>query len=202
LTTAIFYGHGRYRESDGYTVVPGGCNLFFFAKHVEEIATDRMNHIWGMISSAIDEGVDWLTGGAFEKMKSSDYRHVRQVLPGGASVQNYRLFPPEGLPNLNGTNIVRTANDEFSTPMQVNVITTNNEDGVTLKSLLQTHGTQGSRLVWICCRAIDGSKDSLLDMFTHRGPTDAFHDEGTGQTVQPYYREDNYYRGVSNQFRR
>jgi len=200
LTTAIFYGHGRYRESDGYAVVPGGCNLFFCAKHVEEIAVTRMTHIWGMISEAIEDGVDWLTGGPFAKMKSSDYCHVRQVFADGASVPNYRLFPPDGLPSLNSTNIVSTTQD-FKSPMRVNVITTDQEDGVTLKSLLRAHGGYGSRLVWICCRAIDGSKESLLDLYDFRGPTEPFEDDNTGQTVTPYYRKPDYYRGVANQFR-
>lgn len=189
-----------YRESDGYAVVPGGCNLFFCAKHVEEIAVDRMNQIWGTISDAIEDGVDWLTGGSFEKMRSSDYCHIRQVFPDGASVKNYRLFPPDGLPNLNGTNIVSTTED-FSSPMRVNVVTTAEEDGVTLKSLLAQHGAYGSRLVWICCRAIEGSKETLLDMFDVHG-VQPWDDEKTGQHVTPYYRTNSYYRGVANQFRR
>lgn len=199
LTTTIFYGHGRYRESDGYAVVPGGCNLFFCAKHVEEVAGTRMTHIWEMLSEAIDEGIDWLTGGSFANMASQSYGHMRQVFPEGASVQNYRLFPLANLPPLNPTNIVSTTRD-FRSPMSVNVISTQDEDGVTLKELLRTHGAFGARLVWICCRAIEDSQNSLLDMFAPKGRVTPWDDDGT--TVTPYYREPNYYRGVSHQFRR
>ncbi len=50
----IFWGHGDWGPEDGYTFIPQGSQLYFFARHKEEINTERMDSIL----YAVKEGID------------------------------------------------------------------------------------------------------------------------------------------------
>lgn len=136
----IFWGHGSWsdKESPAKVAVPTGCRLLLFARHKEEISTNRMHAI-----------VDWLCRRQDETdfvALMKDFSSLRRIKRAGETVHNYRLYPQDmGLP---------VTDDEV--PDLYTLVTTDRDDGVTLASLMAEHGAPGTTLMWLPCRALKG----------------------------------------------
>jgi len=172
----VFYGHGELlaNENPDKTTVPGGCKLLLFARHKEQISVNRMREIvydlanygWGSCYYIIPdriEGIEYLadnTGrrrwdpGFISRMK--DAGHLRRIKDGGQPVHNYRLFPQDAT-----TGYMESVEGLYK------VVTTEDENGVPLDTLMQEHGKPGTMMLWVPCRAVENlpAKDTLLDLY-------------------------------------
>jgi len=90
----IFWGHGDWGLEDGHTSIPQASQLHFFARHKEEINTERMDSILYAVKEGVDRGV--------ENIIKNDYfdlfedRSQRRIKPEGARTRNYRPLSLSG----------------------------------------------------------------------------------------------------------
>jgi hypothetical protein len=148
----VFYGHGELMqgENPGKAAVPTGCKLLLFARHKEVINTHRMQDI---VLDLIDNGLGaryirykrgrrWVPG-FISRMK--DAGHLRRVKDAGQQVHNYRLFPQDKF-----TRYVDSVEGVFE------AVTTEDDAGVPLATLMERHGRPGTTMLWVPCRAVEG----------------------------------------------
>lgn len=146
MKTIMFWGHGEWRPTDGHTNVPLHCQLFFFARHNEEINTERMHYIQYAVIQSLEDEADWLENQRFGSMKTDG--NLRRIKIAGARIRNYRLMKPSG-------GVYEP--DEEQVPKQLAsdcaLVTTSATDGETLVELFKRCPGPGVNYLWLPCRA-------------------------------------------------
>lgn len=187
----LLFGHGSFApdEAPGKATVPGGCRFCLFARHGEEIDGTRMKHLSYYLGrynvDALAQQADLLGHADFmDEMKQG--QHLRRIKTAGDQVHNYRLFPPSGLQyDLYG--------EQAETG--VKLVTVDEEHGVTLAQLFERHGTPGSILMWVACRAIVGQVRHGIDGYDlPPSVTEVARTDGEGM-MPVYRRTDGYFKG-------
>lgn len=161
----IFWGHGDWGPDDGHTYIPQGSQLYFFARHKEEINTARMDSILYAVTTGIERGV--------ENVIKNDYfdlhedQSLRRIKPEGARVRNYRLLPPSG-----GVCVPEELDPEVAAVCKI--ITTSKAKGEHLEDLFKRCGSPATYL-WLPCRAVRGvEKNLFVDGFNYTREPDYF----------------------------
>lgn len=189
----VFWGHGMWKkdEKPTHTFVPSGSQLYFFARHKEEIDTNRARDIVTALRLLPGPRRAEFLG----EMKA--LRNIRRIFGGGERVRNYRLMPSDG----------RTWMYEDDRNVRQDVyelVETQEEEGVTLSKLFIRHGGPGNVYLWVPCRAVDGESfvdvgygDTLSDLAEgHPNLQRTIGVNGGNETVQGFKRGANYSRKV------
>ena len=125
MADIFVFGHGEWKPSDGYTVVPAGTSVKFY--------TEGNKLMTVAFATQLMTGQD---GGAMPDLEAGAFR----------SVQNMRLYPA---PEYHAA-VQQAIQQAGGTAGDIRIV--NNAGGVTLQSLLEE--LKGNDLTWIACRAL------------------------------------------------
>ncbi|UTH29638.1 putative adhesin [Ectopseudomonas hydrolytica] len=162
----IFWGHGDWGPEDGHTFIPQGSQLYFFARHKEEINTERMDSILYAVKEGIDRGVKNIIKNEYFDLHEE--RSLRRIKPGGARIRNYRLLPPSG-------DVYAPEPLDSKIAAVCKIITTAKPEGERLEELFKQYGAGPATYLWVPCRAVRGVEDNLfVDGFNYEREADYF----------------------------
>lgn len=162
----IFWGHGDWGPEDGHTFIPQGSQLYFFARHKEEINTERMDSILYAVKEGIDRGVKNIIKNEYFDLHEE--RSLRRIKPGGARIRNYRLLPPSG-------DVYAPEPLDSKVAAVCKIITTAKPEGERLEELFKQYGAGPATYLWVPCRAVRGVEDNLfVDGFNYEREADYF----------------------------
>lgn len=162
----IFWGHGDWGPEDGHAFIPQGSQLYFFARHKEEINTERMDSILYAVKEGIDRGVENIIKNEYFDLHED--RSLRRIKPEGARIRNYRLLPPSG-----GVCTPDPLDPTVAAVCQI--ITTTNPDGERLEALFGRCGNSPATYLWLPCRAVRGVENNMfVDGFNYTREPDYF----------------------------
>lgn len=162
----IFWGHGDWGPEDGHTFIPQGSQLYFFARHKEEINTKRMDSILYAVTEGIERGVENIIRN--EHFDLHEERNLRRIKPEGARIRNYRLLPPSG-------DVYAPDPLDPTVAAVCQIITTAKPEGERLEALFKQYGTGPATYLWLPCRAVRGVEDNLfVDGFNYTREPDYF----------------------------
>ena len=186
----LLFGHGSFdpKENPAKVAVPTGCKFCLFARHKEHIHGDRMSDLSYYVSqynkNLLGSVANLL---AHEKFKDEMMKghHLRRIKTGGDQVHNYRLFPPVGL-------TLNMCDEDSETP--VKLVTVQDDKGVTLESLFKMHGADGTVLMWVACRSVNGI-DGRVDGYGLPPTITEVRSTATGKMVPLLHRSDGYFKG-------
>lgn len=162
----IFWGHGDWGPEDGHTFIPQGSQLYFFARHKEEINTKRMASILYAVTEGIDRGVENIIKNEYFDLHEE--RNLRRIKPEGARIRNYRLLPPSG-------DVYAPEPLDSKVAAVCKIITTAKPEGERLEELFKQYGAGPATYLWVPCRAVRGVEDNLfVDGFNYELEADYF----------------------------
>lgn len=150
----ILWGHGDWGPEDGHTNVPPGSELYFFARHKEEINTQRMDGIFYAVTTGLEREVpDIIANEHFNLRDSGDLRRIR---PEHARVRNYMLRRPSG-----GVKWPWELDPGLQAVCRV--VTAAHADGESLESLFARCTDRPAKFLWLPCRAVRGDEGKVVD---------------------------------------